>query len=161
MTNHEQLRLKYFHISMDNVPEEDRASLKEARHLHKKQYNIEAAAKHYEANKQSVRSYRNQWKLDNLDQWKVYQRRHKLKKNYGLTVDDWYELLESQGGVCAICGIDKPGHGTNWCVDHCHETGKVRGILCHACNVGLGNFKDNPDTIAAAFAYLTIDEASR
>ena len=70
-------------------------------------------------------------------------------------------MLAAQGGRCAICGTDEPG-GTGWHTDHCHVTGRVRGILCHHCNVGLGCFKDNPEFMREAIKYLEeSDEAGK
>ena len=63
-------------------------------------------------------------------------------------------MRERQGNVCGICKTP----GKPLCVDHCHATGKVRGLLCRDCNLGLGNYKDNPVFTRAATAYL---EASR
>jgi hypothetical protein len=61
-------------------------------------------------------------------------------------------MLESQGGKCAICGATE---GYNFpAVDHCHSTGKIRGILCDRCNRGLGFFKDNVAILRAAADYL-------
>lgn len=59
-------------------------------------------------------------------------------------------MMHEQGGVCAICkgSLDKP------CVDHSHETGAIRGILCIPCNTGLGAFKDNTESLANAIEYL-------
>src|SRR6478609_4135442 len=80
-------------------------------------------------------------------------RRHHLKRTYGMTLEQWDALFASQGSSCAICHTtDKPTNG--WTTDHCHETGKVRGILCHHCNVMLGNAHDNTATLAAGIAYL-------
>lgn len=58
-------------------------------------------------------------------------------------------MLESQGSVCAICGCLPP-----LCVDHNHVTGVVRGLLCRNCNLALGGFKDNPDSLRKAITYL-------
>ena len=71
---------------------------------------------------------------------------------YALTAETFDALLAGQGGVCAICSGEATGRG--WHVDHCHDSGTVRGILCHQCNVGLGHFKDDPVRLAAAIAYL-------
>lgn len=71
---------------------------------------------------------------------------------YSLNAQEVEALLEAQGGVCAICktgGGGKPFH-----VDHDHNTGVVRGLLCHHCNVGLGHFKDSTGLLAMAIAYL-------
>ncbi|MFI9153359.1 endonuclease VII domain-containing protein [Streptomyces sp. NPDC053367] len=72
-----------------------------------------------------------------------------LKRQYGLTEAERDELVVSQGGVCCICSAAAPEH-----VDHCHETGRVRGVLCFSCNAALGQFKDRPDVIRRAAAYV-------
>lgn len=77
---------------------------------------------------------------------------------YGITVDDYNALLEEQGEVCAICR--RPEHVVSrgklkpLSVDHDHATGRVRGILCHECNVGLGKFGDVPELLRVAADYL-------
>lgn len=82
-----------------------------------------------------------------------HKRRSRLRVKYGLTLEDFDLLLASQAHCCAICGVDKPGfHG--WAVDHCHERGRVRGILCSTCNTGIGQMKDDPDRLRAAADYL-------
>lgn len=81
---------------------------------------------------------------------KVYKRRHTLKV-YGLSMDQYDELLENQDGGCAICEV-KPD-GTLF-VDHDHTTGAVRGLLCSNCNFGLGLFADDPDRLIAGVEYL-------
>ena len=63
-------------------------------------------------------------------------------------------MLAAQGGRCAICGTDKPGGKGSFHVDHCHVGGEIRGLLCHSCNIGLGQFKDDRERIQAAIAYL-------
>ncbi|MFE1833783.1 endonuclease VII domain-containing protein [Streptomyces sviceus] len=76
-------------------------------------------------------------------------RRDHLKRQYGLTEAERDELIASQGGVCCICLAAVPEH-----VDHCHKTGRVRGVLCFSCNAALGQFKDRPDAIRRAAAYV-------
>jgi hypothetical protein len=76
-----------------------------------------------------------------------------LLTKYGITRQEYDDMLAAQGGGCAICGgltRRRPN------VDHCHKTGKVRAILCHLCNQGLGSFRDNPDLLRKAIAYLEI-----
>lgn len=76
-------------------------------------------------------------------------------KQYGLTEAKFDELLAEQNGGCAVCGSETSnGRGEHLHVDHDHETGVVRGILCHDCNTGLGKFKDNPALLRAAADYL-------
>ncbi|MFC7883951.1 endonuclease VII domain-containing protein [Streptomyces sp. NPDC057376] len=72
-----------------------------------------------------------------------------LKRQYGITEAERDALIASQGGVCCICLAAPAAH-----VDHCHETGRVRGVLCFSCNAALGQFKDRPDAIRRAAAYV-------
>lgn len=82
-------------------------------------------------------------------------RRQKLRVKYGITPEQFDEILTGQGGVCAICGTDRPGGKHNaFCVDHCHETGKVRGILCYLCNVALGRIGDSYESAKRFLDYL-------
>lgn len=76
---------------------------------------------------------------------------------YGLTPERYAELLERQGGRCAICAAESAGGRGGWHVDHCHETQAVRGLLCHHCNIGIGQFRDRVDLLQAAIGYLTRD----
>jgi hypothetical protein len=79
-----------------------------------------------------------------------------LKALYGITIEEYEQMLERQGGKCAICG--RPGgygkRSERLCVDHCHETGELRSLLCKPCNTGLGCFSDNTGTLEAAVEYL-------
>lgn len=78
-------------------------------------------------------------------------------KKYNLTPEEYYELLQKQQGVCAICNTNKTlvrKSNYNLFVDHCHTTGKVRGLLCHNCNAGLGHFRDSTDFLRKAIGYL-------
>jgi Recombination endonuclease VII len=76
-------------------------------------------------------------------------RHYHLKRRYGIGADEFKRLAHEQGGVCAICGKPDPEH-----VDHSHDTGDVRGILCFNCNGGLGQFKDSTDALRNAARYL-------
>lgn len=112
--------------------------------------------KYYEQNKQKDKKrclenyYKNKSDPDKRLKW----RENQLRVKYGMTLDDWNLLYESQNYGCAICKSDVPvGNGVLH-VDHCHATGKIRGLLCHHCNTGLGAFKDNPDTLSVAIKYL-------
>lgn len=75
-------------------------------------------------------------------------------RKYGITESDWQEIAEIQGGGCAICGEAPPEGARPLCVDHDHETGSLRGLLCPTCNGGLGMFKDDPSLLVAAAQYL-------
>jgi len=83
-----------------------------------------------------------------------------LKTKYGLTPEAYDEMLAAQAGCCAICGLKsgteyhRSGRFIPLTVDHCHETGVVRGLLCGQCNRGLGDFRDNLTNLERAIAYL-------
>jgi hypothetical protein len=84
------------------------------------------------------------------DYWKS-----NIKRKYGITPEQYDEMLNQQNGLCAVC--DKPERirdGRRMPVDHDHETGKVRGLLCSHCNRGIGLFGDDPDVLLSAAAYL-------
>lgn len=80
-------------------------------------------------------------------------RKWRLDKHYGMTPGDFDRMVEAQNGVCAICN-SPPGRHPHLCIDHCHKTGKVRGLLCHKCNMVLGVVKDDVDTIQRLIRYL-------
>jgi len=74
-----------------------------------------------------------------------------LKKRYGLETSDVDEMLEAQGNACAIC---REVFNDNHHIDHDHQSGKVRGLLCGKCNRGIGMFSDDPDRLVSAIKYL-------
>lgn len=85
-----------------------------------------------------------------------------LKKNYGITVEDYEQLFEQQNGVCAICGkietrICTKGIVQSLSVDHDHSSGLVRGLLCDRCNKAIGMLYHNTDLFIKAIEYLTVD----
>jgi|SRR3972149_3232746 len=80
-------------------------------------------------------------------------RRRSLKKNYGLTVEEYDLLLVKQDNVCAICRKVCRTHSF-LSIDHCHTTGKIRGLLCNDCNRGIGLLKDNVENIKRSLEYL-------
>jgi len=71
------------------------------------------------------------------------------KLRYGIDLDEMDALVRAQGGKCPLCLRAEPKH-----IDHCHSTGKVRGVLCFNCNGGLGRFEDDPDVMLRAIDYL-------
>lgn len=74
-------------------------------------------------------------------------------ERYGITVEDYEQILSDQNGVCAIC-FETEDHFSRLVVDHNHETGKVRGLLCNNCNRALGLFKDTQQRLLSAAQYL-------
>ena len=79
------------------------------------------------------------------------QRRYKLKHFYGMTVEDYNSMYQQQQGACKIC----QKKFDQLVVDHDHDTGEVRGLLCNPCNTGIGLFFDNVSTLENAITYLT------
>lgn len=77
--------------------------------------------------------------------------RNDLHRKLGLTRERFFAALEAQGWACAICGKIPKGKLD---VDHCHASGKFRGMLCKGCNTALGKFKDSPALLARAIVYL-------
>jgi hypothetical protein len=86
-------------------------------------------------------------KLPTLAESRAYSR----NKNFGISEEDYSKMLVDQDNSCAICKIQI---GWEAAVDHCHATNKVRGLLCRNCNLGLGGFKDNIETIRKAIEYV-------
>jgi hypothetical protein len=83
------------------------------------------------------------------------QRATRLKAKYSMTIDEYDQMLESQNGRCAICRTTEPGgSGSRFAVDHNHQTGYVRGLLCSNCNRGIGFLKDSPIILSSALSYL-------
>jgi len=89
-----------------------------------------------------------QWAIENPDKIKDRQ----LRRTYGITLEDYAALLDQQGGVCRLCG--KPPSKKSLHVDHCHESGKIRGLLCSKCNTALGLANDSPDLLRRMAFYL-------
>lgn len=106
-------------------------------------------------NKEAIRQTNKRWRHAHPGIDSFYVRKSRLKKKYGLTVASLNQLLASQNHACLICkdpvGFGRPGSAA---VDHDHQTGKVRGILCGRCNTGLGQFKEDPIRMTAAITYL-------
>jgi len=86
---------------------------------------------------------------------KIYSQERMLKNVYGLSLDEYNHMLINQDSSCAICSR----HDIQLYVDHCHSSGKVRGLLCQHCNSGIGFLKDDPEIIRAALQYLNHQEA--
>ena len=94
----------------------------------------------------------------NKDGWAAYDyERNKdttLRNMYGISYAEYQLMLEAQQGACAICGTTSTGKRKAFHVDHCHDTGKVRGLLCGNCNAGIGKLRDDIGLLERAIEYL-------
>lgn len=119
----------------------------------------------YEQNPERRREISRRWAAANPERKKAQDRRRyllnreadraqKRRRKYGITPDELQALSDRQGGRCAVCGTDEAGGRGVLHVDHDHATGRVRGLLCHRCNTGLGLFRDDPVSLQAAIKYL-------
>jgi hypothetical protein len=127
-----------------------------------------------EANRDHIKTYQKAWREENAGAVAEYQKEyHKeyrerdeakaathsrnLWKNYKMTPTEFNELWEAQSGKCAICSVEMAPRGrakNSAAVDHNHESGAVRGLLCRNCNAGIGYLMDDPDLLIAAAEYL-------
>jgi hypothetical protein len=86
---------------------------------------------------------------------KTWKNKAHLARKYGLSIDNYEKLLEEQSYKCAICGSTGSGQDSDrFVVDHCHNSGRVRGLLCWPCNIGIGMFKERPDLIERVVRYM-------
>jgi len=128
--------------------------------------NLAARKARYDANPRPYIERVMKWQRENRERHLAKQREYKesgrkavsdrksyLKRKYGLTLEEYDELLAAQGGGCAICGNPDADN-----VDHDHVTGEVRGILCFNCNIAIGHIADDKDRLLLAFAYLDRDD---
>ena len=98
-----------------------------------------------EANKDAIRKRQTAWAKDNPDRVASHQR----KTKYGVTEEMYTELVTKNKHQCQICNNE-----TKLVVDHCHDTGTIRGVLCRACNLALGHFKDDINRLTNALKYI-------
>ena len=99
------------------------------------------------------RIYQRNWSRRKRFQEPNYFKNKVLKKSYGIGLDEYNSILSEQNGVCKICFGPPLGRGS-YHVDHDHKTKKIRGLLCHKCNVALGMVQDRIDLLHKLIAYL-------
>jgi hypothetical protein len=117
---------------------------------HVKEYKRQYNATHKVENAAAKKRRR----LERIQENAEYRKANNLRSNYGMTVEQYNELFESQNGCCAICGRHQSIQKKALAVDHDHQTGKIRGLLCSACNTGIGNMHDDEQTLLNAIKYL-------
>jgi len=119
--------------------------------------NLEKARNYHKQNPERHKARAAAWRARNPERIKKILQNAKLKR-YGISFEQYTKRSVAQNGVCAICRKPETwivkGTLALLSVDHDHETGRVRGLLCHSCNLGLGHFKDDALMLRAAANYL-------
>ena len=143
---------------------EARKHLGPARHAHCipcKSKNISEAKKRMGVEWRKIENERKRrWAESNFERNRNNLRNAWLKRSYGITIQEYEVLFQKQNGKCAICNLPetkinkKDKQFKKLAVDHCHKTGKIRGLLCFACNGSLGKFKDSIELLQNAIEYL-------
>jgi hypothetical protein len=125
---------------------------------------LAAGRDYYQRRKEEIgRRSRERWRTDAayreklLSRSREWNRNNRLTALYGMTRAEYEQMFKRQGGVCAICKRT----GVPLCVDHCHRTAEIRGLLCHRCNLALGCSCDDPEILLAAVAYLRAGRTTR
>jgi len=118
-------------------------------YLKRKKSSAESSKKSKLKNPDKYKSQAKRWKQKNPEK----TQNNRLKSRFGISIHDYNKKLVEQKKVCAICR-KLCGLGRNLAVDHCHASGKIRGLLCSKCNLGLGLFKDDTILLATAKKYL-------
>ena len=93
-----------------------------------------------------------QWKIDNIEKSRLARHKAKLKKKYGITLEQYEAMFDEQKGVCYICKNESLNKRLS--VDHCHKTGKIRRLLCDKCNMTLGLVNDSQELLKQFIFYL-------
>jgi hypothetical protein len=94
-------------------------------------------------------------KAAGLGNFSLAKREMHYRQRYGINIEQYDKMLQEQEGCCKICKIPHTSLRKRMAVDHCHSTGKVRGLLCDSCNKGLGHFKDDLELLSKAIDYLS------
>jgi hypothetical protein len=158
-------RRKAYAENRNGIRDKDAASKRANR-----ERNREAQRAHLENNREKINARRREYYKKNAEKMKpgFHQRYHsdkdahtdkRLKRKFGITLDEYNAMFSLQGGVCAVCGTepnikDKNGNIRRLAVDHDHKTGRVRQLLCNACNTSIGLVKENISTLVGMIDYI-------
>jgi hypothetical protein len=123
----------------------------------------------YAEKSEDIKASVKRWQQENAEHLNAYRRKRNatrrqeireghLRRKFGITLADYDAMLSAQGGGCAICGRP-PAEGKSLHVDHDHETGVVRGLLCFTCNGAIGMLSESEETIARALSYVSMSGA--
>lgn len=113
-----------------------------------------ASSKFKEKSAQYSYSWRQRFKETDPEGYKAFLKNSNLMRMFGITLDDYNQMFENQRGCCAICGTHQSELSDALAVDHDHETGDVRELLCGFCNRALGNVRENPDILVEMLKYI-------
>ena len=108
----------------------------------------------YYKNREKLIEKNKEWKKNNKEKITLTRFAYNIKNCYGITIDIYNTMFNNQNGCCAICNKHQSKFKNRLSVDHCHETGIVRDLLCNKCNLALGNFKDDIRLLENAIRYL-------
>lgn len=111
------------------------------------------SSKWFQKNKEKHAIATKKWVEKNREKTKGYGKTYRLKK-FGLDFIEYTKMLDEQEQSCYICRTHATSFVNSLAVDHCHSSGKVRKLLCHPCNAGLGLFRDSPELLIKAAEYL-------
>ncbi len=95
-----------------------------------------------------------EWREKNPEAFKLNIRKAHLQTTYGLTLEDYDNMLNDQNGSCAICGTTDTGKWKHFCVDHNHNTGEIRSLLCKSCNFLVGTVEGKRELLNSAKHYV-------
>ena len=119
-------------------------------------------AQHYQENKEVISKDRKLYYINNKEKIRIrleaYYYNKAIQVKYGINIDDYIIMLENQNYKCKICNIPQDNLKKRLNIDHCHLTGKVRGLLCHNCNLALGFLNDDLILLDKAKQYLIDNE---
>lgn len=109
---------------------------------------------HYIKNKEKYIKNQAEYKKNNIEKYKLYHNKYVMNKRFGISIETYTEMFNRQNGVCAICNL-KEKSSKRMAIDHCHKTGKIRGLLCSWCNRAIGLLKDDVNLLKNSITYLT------
>ncbi len=118
-------------------------------------YNKNAKENPEKVREKNKRQAQNRYNYYNSEDGIISSRRSHLKRMFNITLEEYNAMLDKQNNVCAICGCEETYYRNKvLCVDHCHNTGKIRGLLCNNCNRALGLFKESKEILSNSIKYL-------
>lgn len=125
-------------------------------YLKNRQRRLASARRWQQAHKEQEKMRHRRYRLKYPSRVRAIVRRVKLYSKYGLTISQFDSLNAFQESLCAICGEPQSKAGKSLAVDHCHKTGRIRGLLCDRCNLVLGNVGDSTTLLTRMIEYLEV-----